>query len=119
MRTLQSSGAVRAPIGLSRPALRMQALTMEMNAMSVEEELHRVLSQLSADSLEKLVLDLARSQSPDARSSVSLQFIVERLAKGTTIGVGADGWDAQIRLQEAIRETVGSIPGMTYVVGDS
>ena len=87
--------------------------------MGVEEELQKVLSQLSAASLEKLVLDLARSQPPDARSSVSLQFIVERLVQGTDIGVGAEGWDAQLKLQQAIRETVEAIPGMTYVVGDS
>ena len=87
--------------------------------MSVEEELQRVLSRMSAESLETLVLDLARSQPPDARSSVSLQFIVERLAQGTGIGSGAEGWDAQLKLQQAIRETVEDIPGMTYVVGDS
>lgn len=87
--------------------------------MSVEEELHRVLSRLSVGSLEKLVLDLARSQPPDARSSVSLQFIVERLAQGTGIGAGPEGWDAQLKLQQAIRQTVEAIPGMTYVAGDS
>ena len=87
--------------------------------MSVEEELQRVLARLTAPALQELVLDLARSQPPDARSSVSLQFIVERLAQGTSIGIGAEGWDAQLRLQEAIRETVATIPGMKYVEGDS
>ncbi len=87
--------------------------------MSAKETLDRILGQLTPEKLRDIILSLSDRQSADTRSNVSTPDIMDAILGGADLGYGEEGWTAQLRLKQAIKDLVGAIAGMRYVEGDS
>jgi len=78
----------------------------------------RIVAALTPARLRQIVLELAKTQSPDD-PGIMVNRIIDAVTKGEDVGTGSEGWQAFLRLQLAIRDTVAQIPGMKYVEVDS
>ena len=87
--------------------------------MKVQETLDRILAELTPNRLQGIILGIAKTQSAGNRSGVSFPAITDALTGNLDLGSGAEGWAAQLKLKEAIVDTVASIPDMQYVEGDA
>lgn len=87
--------------------------------MNGQENLASILAELTPDRLRGIILGIAKTQSSGDRSGVSFPAITDALTGNLDLGSGAEGWAAQLKLKEAIVDTVASIPDMQYVEGDA
>ncbi len=87
--------------------------------MDAGKALEEVLATVTPGRLCTLILDLARKQAADNRSGVTLTPIVEVLTEGRDLGSGSEGWQAFLKLKQAIMDTVALIPGMKYIEADA
>ena len=87
--------------------------------MNRQVALNDILSGLTPERLKEIVLGIAKTRPVHDRSGVSLPSIVDDLTRGVDLGTGAEAWAAQLKLKQAIIETVALIPGMQYVEGDA
>lgn len=87
--------------------------------MNPTELVEQIVADLGPDKLREMILHLSGVRAADDRAGVPLPAILDALTGPGGLGEGPDAWRAQLRLQGAIRETVGQIPGMRYIEGDS
>ncbi|MCD6520152.1 MAG: hypothetical protein J7M05_09555 [Anaerolineae bacterium] len=82
-------------------------------------KLESILQNLDAEHLKRVILRLSANLPSEDRSTVSLPAIIDALTEGQGLGPGREGWQAQLRLREAIIKLVEEIPGMLFVEGDA
>jgi len=85
----------------------------------VEYSVEQILAALGPGRLREIILRIASTQAPDDREGVGLGPILEVLTGVKDLGVGPAGWEAFLKLREAIKATVAQIPGMKYIEADS
>lgn len=79
----------------------------------------KVAKQLTPQWLEEVVTSLAANQPADMRDSVSLTAVVQALSGSKELGQGREGWQAYLRLKQAIKDACSQLAGMRFVEGDS
>jgi hypothetical protein len=84
-----------------------------------EGMLQQILATLNPGRLREIVVQIAGTQAPDNRDGVTLGSIMEALTHKADLGAGQEGWEAYLKLKEAIRSLVEQIPGMKYVEADA
>jgi hypothetical protein len=87
--------------------------------MHVQQLYATILSEARPETLATLIQGLAAQRPRGDRSGVSLPDVVNALIGGRDVGVGAEAWQFQLRLKEAIRAAVDQVPGMRFVEGDA
>ncbi|MBM3190542.1 MAG: hypothetical protein FJZ90_17725 [Chloroflexi bacterium] len=78
-------------------------------------DLETVLSALTPERLERIILDIASARAPRERHGVDVSSLVSRLLEGVDLGTLSERSQAYKRAIEAIRLHVARIDGMTYV----
>ena len=84
-----------------------------------KQGLEQVLAALSPGRLRGIILELASTQAPDDREGVTIGAIMDALTGVQDLGSGPEGWEAFLKLREAVKATVAQIPGMKYIEADS
>ena len=84
----------------------------------MNDRVERIVASLTPGRLRQIVLELAKTQPADD-PGVMVNRIIDTVTQGEDVGTGSEGWQAFLRLQQAIRDTVAQIPGLKYVEADS
>ena len=87
--------------------------------MSITETVEQILADLAPDKLQAIIMGLSSTRAADDRAGVPLPAIIDALTGPEGLGEGPEAWRAQLKLKQAIKETVAQIPGMRYIEGDS
>lgn len=85
----------------------------------MEHSFEQILAALGPGHLREIILRLASTQAPDDREGVGLGPILDALTGVKDLGSGPEGWEAFLKLREAIKATVAQIPRMKYIEADS
>jgi hypothetical protein len=86
---------------------------------NVENSVEQILAALSPGHLREIILRISQGQAPDNREGVGIGPILDALTGVKDLGAGPEGWEAFLKLREAIKATVAQIPGMKYIEADS
>ncbi len=84
----------------------------------MNERVEQIVAALTPTRLREIILELAKTQSADD-PGIMVNRIVDTVTQGEDVGTGSEGWEAFLRLQQAIRDTVAQTPGVKYVEADS
>ncbi len=84
----------------------------------MNEGVGKIVASLTPGRLREIILELGKTQPADD-PGVMVNRIIDTVTQGQDIGTGSEGWQATLRLQHAIRDTVAQIPGLKYVEADS
>jgi hypothetical protein len=84
-----------------------------------QEQLDAIVAQMTPEGLETIIRAIARTQAADNQRGVAIAPIIEALADGADLGTGSAGWEAYLRLKQAVMDTVAHIVGIKYVEADS
>jgi hypothetical protein len=87
--------------------------------MATNDALKNILSRLTPERLQEIVLSLADARTKGDRTGIPVLDVVEALSGGAIPGEGAEGWQVYLALVQAIRETIEAVPGMRYIPGDA
>jgi hypothetical protein len=87
--------------------------------MNSQEIVDRVIAALSPERLHEVIERIARTQAADNREGVAIGPIMDALTGEPNLMDGAGGWDAYLKLRQAIREMVSQIKGMRYIEADA
>jgi hypothetical protein len=79
------------------------------------QPLEQILSALTPERLEQLVLEAVERRPPGERRGVGVSEIIKCLIGDHDLGTGADRSQAYLKLVEAVRTVVSSIEGFQYV----
>jgi len=79
---------------------------------------NEVAARLTPNQLMLVLHQLAGSQPADLSDSISLTTVVYALS-GKQLGHGKEGWQAYLRLKQAIKDACEQLPGIRFVEGDS
>jgi hypothetical protein len=79
------------------------------------DRLSEIISRLTPERLQEVILGLADSQPPENRSGVSLETILGALVTKGDLGEGRGRSKGYQRLKQAIQDGVAQIPGIKYV----
>jgi len=78
-----------------------------------------IIAQLSPEALLSAVRVLMANRPAEARDHVELTEVMAHLLGDVALPPGAKGWQAQLRLRQAIIAVAAQTPGLRYVPGDS
>jgi len=78
-----------------------------------------IIAQLGPQALSAAVGVLLASRPAEARDHVELTEVMAHLLGDVALPPGAKGWQAQLRLRQAIIAVAAQTPGLRYVPGDS
>ncbi len=78
-----------------------------------------IIAQLGPQALSAAVGALLASRPAEARDHVELTEVMAHLLGNVALPAGAKGWQAQLRLRQAIIAVAAQTPGLRYVPGDS
>lgn len=78
-------------------------------------QVEQIITELSPQRLEQMILGLAAEQPPGERDGVAVSLIVSRLSEGHDLGTGAKRSQAYQRLKAAVQANVAPIEGMKYI----
>ena len=83
------------------------------------DALAALLARLTPAWLWQTVHALATAEPSARESGVALPAILNALAGGVSLGEGAAGWSARLRLTKAISDAAAATPGLLFVQGDA
>jgi hypothetical protein len=79
------------------------------------QPLEQILSALTPERLQELVLQAVERRPPDERRGVGVSEIVGQLMAGHDLGTGPARSQVYLKLVEAIKAKVPSIEGLKYI----
>ena len=84
----------------------------------MNDRVEQIVAALTPDRLRQIVLELAKTQ-PRDDPGIMVNRIIDTLVEGQDVGTGSEGWQAFLRLQQAIRDTAAQVSGLRYIEADS
>jgi hypothetical protein len=84
----------------------------------MNDRVEQIVATLTPTRLRQVILELAKTQSADD-PGVMVNRIIDTVTAGEDVGTGSEGWQAFLRLQQTIRDTVAQMPGFKYIEADS